>query len=273
MPVLNINRGSMVNGRNVKLSPKIRMSEHDEAINTIPVDAIQQFLERPLVLDENEIKYWPYVVSSYDQRLISATGNKIYIRGLAEDTEDIEFSIYRMGKPYINPTDKSKQEILGYEAIYVGDAVLEKHGDPASAIITSVDREVLNGDRLVVNSNDDINSEFIPRPTASTVNGQILSVVDGVSQIGQYQIIVLNLGKEQGVEPGNVLGIYQAGKLVKDKIGPNIQKTLGEKTENVQLPEEYVGVAMIFRTFNKVSYALVMETKGAIHINDVVRSM
>ena len=81
MPVLNINRGSMVNGRNVKLSPKIRMSEHDEAINTIPVDAIQQFLERPLVLDENEIKYWPYVVSSYDQRLISATGNKIYIRG------------------------------------------------------------------------------------------------------------------------------------------------------------------------------------------------
>ncbi len=84
---------------------------------------------------------------------------------------------------------------------------------------------------------------------------------------------MLNLGKEQGVEPGNVLGIYQAGKLVKDKIGPNIQKTLGEKTENVQLPEEYVGVAMIFRTFNKVSYALVLETKGAAHINDMVRSM
>ena len=312
-PVLSVNRGSVVNGRNVKLSPEIRYSDNEEAIKTIPIDAIQQFLERPLVLEENEMKYWPYVVSSYDEHLISTTGNTIYIRGdLDEDTS--KYSIYRMGEPYINPNNEEDDEVLGYEAIYVGDAIIEKRGDPASAIVTSVDREVLNGDRLLPQSNTDVNSEFIPKPPLRDVDGQILSVVDGVSQIGQYQIIVLNLGLEEGIEPGNVLGIYQSGKVVKDKIGPNISKSPEEKAaerqeivdngtipekialgikekieffdeavpyisnkqakeESVQLPEEYVGVAMVFRTFNKVSYALVMETAGAVHVNDKVKSM
>jgi hypothetical protein len=319
-PVLQVERGMAAN-RNVKLSPEIRVLEHEEAIPTIPVDAIQQFLERPLVLDDDEMTYWPYVVSSYDQHLIAASGNTIYIRGIPEGDDTRLYSIYRKGEPYVSPTDEDggKPEILGYEAIYVGDAIIEKAGDPASATITSVDREVLTGDRLVPQSDEDVSSEFIPRPTATDVDGRILSVVDGVSQIGQYQIIVLNLGTEQGVEPGNVLGIYQSGKVVKDKVGPNIPKSEAEKAaeeaayeasnpgdgsrflrklanvpgavmekfdtavpyiankqdkvEEITLPEEYVGVAMIFRTFNKVSYALVMETEGAVHVYDTVKSM
>ena len=314
MPVLNVQRGDgqLVSGRNVKLSPAIRSSENVEAIPTIPIDAIQQFLERPLVLDENEMDQWPYVVSSYDQHLISTTGNTIYIRGIPEDASAKRYSIYRKGKPYVNPKkdEDEKDEILGYEAIYVGDATLEKSGDPASAVVTVVDREVLNGDRLIPQSDEDVSTEFIPRSTSSEVAGNILSVVDGVSQIGQYQIVVLNLGKEQGIEPGNVLGIYQSGYVVQDKIGPNIPKkkevkeypadasgtaqklvdavveikdsfdetfpliaNKQAKTEDVTLPEEYVGVAMVFRTFNKVSYALVMETQGAVHVLDTVRSM
>lgn len=323
-PVLNVDRGNgqVVSGRNVKLSPTIRSLDNAEAIPTIPIDAIQQFLDRSIVLDDNEMDKWPYVVSSYDEHLIATTGNTIYVRGIPEDADASRYSIYRKGPAYINPKkdEDDEEEILGYEAIYVGDARLEKSGDPASALITVVDREVLVGDRLLVQSDENISTEFIPSSTDTEVEGNILSVVDGVSQIGQYQIVVLNLGEEQGVEAGNVLGIYQSGYVVQDRIGPReIPKTKKEKeaeraedlanatsdigstatkighaiqdgvdwfhesfptivnkqdrVEDITLPEEYVGVAMVFRTFNKVSYALVMETQGAVHVLDTVRSL
>lgn len=325
-PVLNVVRGGgqQVSGRNVKLSPQIRSADNVNAIKTIPVDVIQQFLERPLVFEDDALEHLPYVVSSYDQHLIAATGNTIYVRGIPEENDNTRYSIYRKGEPYQDPKAAlvGKEIILGYEAIYVGDATIERLGDPASAIITSVDREVLTGDRLIAQSNEDISSEFIPTPTDSEVDGHILSVVDGVSQIGQYQIIVLNLGDDQGVVPGNVLGIYQSGKVVTDSIGPNLKghdarkpsfsrrtyadgarraaawarfllelanavgspvDTFDEtfpliankqaKREKVTLPEEYVGVAMVFRTFNKISYALVMETQGAVHVLDTVKSL
>ena len=324
-PVLNVNRGTgqVVSGRNVKLSPTIRSLDNVDAIPTIPIDAIQQFLKRPVVLDENEMDQWPYVVSSYDEHLIATTGNTIYVRGITDDSDAVQYSIYRKGSAYTNPkTDEDgEDEILGYEAIYVGDATLQKKGDPASAIVTTVDREILNGDRLIPQSDEDASTEFYPGSTIREVEGNILSVVDGVSQIGQYQIVVLNLGEEQGLEAGNVLGVYQSGYVVQDKIGPNIpenpvekearrvkeleeaeargeaSKTLAKighavadsidslhetfptiankqsKSEDITLPEEYVGVVMVFRTFNKVSYALVMETQGPVHVADTVRSL
>lgn len=318
-PVLSVNRtGQIVSGRNVKLSPEIRSLDNTAAIPTIPIDAIQQFLKRPLVLDENEMDQWPYVVSSYDEHLIATTGNTIYIRGIAEDSNATKYSIYRKGAAYTNPK-KNEDEVLGYEAIYVGDATLQKKGDPASAVVTVVDREVLVGDRLILQSDEDASTEFYPGSTIREVEGNILSVVDGVSQIGQYQIVVLDLGEEQGIEAGNVLGVYQSGYVVQDKIGPNISKSQAEKeaeraaeiekaggdasktlarivhavedgidsfnetfptiankqakTEDITLPEEYVGVVMVFRTFDKVSYALVMETQGAVHVLDTVRSL
>ncbi len=321
MPVLNVDRGGIAatESRTVKLSPEVRSTPHAEAIHSIPVDAIQQFLTRPLVLDDNDLEYWPYVVSSYDQHLIAATGNTIYVRGISKDDQERAYSIYRKGEAYLDPADSDQKTVLGYEAIYVGDAVLEQTGDPASLLVTGVDREILIGDRLVPQSNEDISAEFIPRTSSLAVDGKILSVVDGVSQIGQFQIIVLSMGDEQGLEPGNVVGIYQSGKIVRDIVGPNltisdkekladadayeatnpsdIQRTLKKitefpgaiaekfdnafphfankqsKSEDVELPEEYVGVAMIFRTYSKVSYALVMETQGAVHVMDTVKSM
>lgn len=292
-PVLSVNRtGEIVSGRNVKLSPTVRSLDNTEAIPTIPIDAIQQFLKRPIVLDSDEMDDWPYVVSSYDEHLIATTGNTIYVRGIDENDDATRYSIYRKGSAYINPKE---DEVLGYEAIYVGDAILQKQGDPASALVTKVDREIMIGDRLIPQSDEDVSTEFYPGSTSNEVEGNILSVVDGVSQIGQYQVVVVNVGQEQGVEAGNVLGIYQSGYVVKDTIGPNIKKnpTKGSiedvidafdktfptiankqaKSEDVTLPEEYVGVVMVFRTFEKVSYALVMETQGAVHVADTVRSL
>ena len=322
-PILNLERaGSVVSGRNVKLSPTIRSSENIQAIPAIPLDAIQQFLKWPLILEDDQMEDWPYVVSSYDGHLMASVNNKIYIRGIPENLGAKQYSIYRRGPAYVNiKEDKNDDdEVLGYEAIYVGQARIERGGDPASAIITSVKREVMIGDRLIPNSEkDNFTTEFIPSSTPNNVEGNILSVLDGVSQIGQYQIVILNLGEESGIEPGNVLGIFQSNVTVEDTIGPNKRKTKEEedndriifenedtnffnrelsklfnairntvknidenypgfankktKSEAINLPDENVGVLMVFRTFEKISYALVMEISGPVHVADVVRNL
>ena len=327
-PVLNLERAGQVTvGRNVKLSPTIRSSENIQAIPAIPIDAIQQFLVWPIIYEEDEMDNWPYVVSSYDGHLIASANNIIYIRGLPEDSDIKEYSIYRKGPAYKNvKKDKDEEdEVLGYEGIYIGQAVMQRKGDPASAVITSVDREVLVGDRLVPNIDEDMSTEFLPSSTKTKVEGSILSVLTGISQlggvaqIGQYQVVVLNVGANNGIEPGNVFGIFQSNFKVKDSIGINKPEAL-EKTgakrikfeheddnlfdrelsklvntirgtiikfdkkfptfanrkvrsEAIVLPEEHVGVMMVFRTFKKISYALVMETDGPVHIFDTVRSL
>jgi hypothetical protein len=266
-------------------------------------------------------------VSSYEGHLIASVNNTIYVRGLSDDVETNQYSIYRKGPAYVNlKKDKDDEdEILGYEAIYVGQAVMQKKGDPASAVITSVDREVLTGDRLIPNSQQEVNIEFTPSSTKTELEGNILSVLTGISklggvaQIGQYQVVVLNIGESSGVEPGNVFGIYQSNLEVTDTIGPNQPKNIVEedekrikferedthfvdrelsklvnairggfnkfdnrfpefanrksKSEIVSLPEEYVGNMMVFRTFDKISYALVMELTGPVHVSDTVRSL
>ena len=327
-PVLSLERaGEITSGRNVKLSPTVRSYEKTEAIPPIPVDAIQQFLKWPLIFEEDEMDDWPYIVSSYEGHLIASVNNTIYVRGVSDDVDTNQYSIYRKGPAYVNlKKDKDDEdEILGYEAIYVGQAVMQKKGDPASAVITSVDREVLTGDRLIPNSDQKVNIEFTPSSNKTQLEGNILSVLTGISelggvaQIGQYQVVVLNIGESSGVEPGNVFGIYQSNLEVIDTIGPNQPKNIAvedekrikferedthfvdrelsklvnairggfnkfdnrfpefanrkSKSEIVSLPEEYVGNMMVFRTFDKISYALVMEINGPVHVLDTVRSL
>jgi len=327
-PVLSLERaGQTSSGRNIKLSPTIRSSENDKAISAIPIDAIEQFLQWPLIFEQDEMDDWPYVVSSYEGHLIASVNNTIYVRGIPDESETREYSIYRKGAAYLNvKEDKDEDdEILGYEAIYIGQAVMQKKGDPASAVITSVEREVLTGDRLIPNSEQDINVEFTPSSTKTEVTGRILSVLTGISklggvaQIGQHQVVVLNVGESKGIEPGNVLGIFQDNFKVKDTIGPNQPKKLVEqdadrieferedsnfvdqelsklvngirnmikkfdrkfpefanrktKSETISLPQEYVGVVLVFRTFEKISYGLVMEISGPVHVLDTVRSL
>jgi len=308
-PMLSVNASGMaVNGRDVKLSPVIRSDDRDDAIQSIPVDAIQQFLTRPRIVTDEEMGDWPYVVSSYDEHLISGSGSKLYVRGLSENSTETRYALYRKGPAFINPR-KDKDKILGYEALYLGDVVIEKHGDPASAIVTLSKQEILSGDRLVIESEEDANNEFLPSTPYRDIDANILSVVNGVAEIGQYQVVVVDVGDDDGIEVGNVLGIYQSGKIVKDRIATEIKgnqrieidpddalggmidsirnyitdfehSALGTylgrpntKPELVELPEEYAGVLMVFRIFENVSYALVMEAVSPIHVLDSVRNL
>jgi len=299
-PMLTVNASGMgVNGRNVKLSPVVRSYDRDDAIPSIPVDAIQQFLTRPRIVTDEEMANWPYVVSSFDEHLVSGAGNKLYVRGLSEDSTETRYGLYRKGPAYINPR-KDKDEILGYEALYLGDVVIEKWGDPASVIVTLSKQEILNGDRLVAESDEDANNEFTPSTPYRDIDANILSVINGVAEIGQFQVVVVDVGDGDGIEVGSILGIYQSGNVVRDEIASEIKRNyevadndfigalvkgindsglvgyLGRwntKPELIELPAEYAGILMVFRIFENVSYALVMEAVSPIHVYDSVRNL
>jgi len=288
-PILSVARGGKdKSGRYTKLSPSVRSNEKEQAIPAIPIDSIKQFLTRPLVVTDEEMYNWPYVVSSYNEHMIAGAGNKIYVRGMPDDASGKRYAIYRKGRPYVN-NRKDKNAILGYEALFVADAVVEKTGDPASLYVPRSNREILVGDRLAVESEENISANFIPRSPGQEVSGNIISVVDGVAQIGQYQVVVLDLGSKQGIEVGNVLGVYQSGKKVTDVVASKGKEKPsyilgrtdvvgylgrpGVKQVEVELPEEYAGVLMVFRIFENISYALVMETLAPIHVDDTVKNL
>lgn len=259
-------------GRLVKLSPGVRATQNDHVIPPIPLDVIKPFLSRPRVVDVDTLELAPYIVASQDEHLIAGDENTVYVRGIKEDDQRARYMIFRSSDVYRNPPAEGEYEgeILGYEALYVGDVEMERFGDPSTALITLSQREVLIGDRLLPEE-DPFSAEFQPHAPEHEVNGKIISVVDGVSQIGQYQIVVLNQGASDGLEVGHVLSIHESGRFVRDPIAhEQNQKRKLHIDEVVELPEERIGELMVFRTFERVSYALVMDLQRPAHIYDAV---
>ncbi len=269
-PVLELTRGSAA----YKMSPEVREITLESAIPTIPLDAILPFLSKPRVVGEEVLVSAPYIVASSDERLISGAGDKVYARGVDEE-QGKHYSIFRGGAVY---TDPVTDEILGYEAIYTADAWISAMGDPATVDLRQTTREVLIGDRLLPVVEDDYAMNFIPRAPEEQLDGYIISVFDGVSQVGQYQIVVLNKGGRDKLEVGHVLSVYQAGKTVIDPVLSgrededyfNLHNKGKDRDASVILPDEYAGVAMIFKVFEKVSYGIVMKANRAIHVGDKV---
>lgn len=258
-PVLSLERGVPT----IKLSPNKRATPIDQAITTIPLSVIEQFLIRPRVLSQEDIDNAAYIVASEDGRLVSGAGSKLYARELDTSGSDL-FSLYHIGDPYIDPSAKKKKDaLLGYEAIHVADVKLEREGDPSTLLITYSKREALIGDRVLPREDSSFDQNFIPRAPDGDVTGQIIHVVDGVSRIGQYQVVVLNVGEEDGIEAGHVMTISQAGAEVRDTIK-------GKGNETIKLPDEEVGTLMVFRPYEKVSYALIMKALRDIRLFDTV---
>ena len=251
-PLITLNR------RN-KLSPQVRATPIDAAIPTIPIDAIAQFLTRPYVMDEHELDEAPYVVHFLDDHIVGGAGISFYARSIMED-DPARYTIVRPGKAYEDPVT---EEILGYEATFIGDADLKRTGDPAKLFIASSELEVILGDRLIKAEEDEPLANFQPRAPEGDIEGRIISVLNGVSQIGQYNVVVLNKGARDGLEPGHVMTILQGGNEVRDVVQG--------RGETVTLPLEEAGVLMVFRTFEKVSFALVMRATKPLHVLDWVR--
>ena len=242
----------------VKLSPQTRESGIHKAIPTIPMAAIRPFLDRPRAVDEDLLEDAPYIVSSYEEHLISGTGNRVYAKNMENPLSN--YNIVRPGKPYVDP---DSGDTLGYEAIFLADARLVKgphDGKPATLMVTQALREVLNNDVLIPYENREEMFQFTPRSPEEDVKGQIIDVFNGVSQIGQHMVVVLNRGEEHGLAPGHVLAVMQKGARVYD------QRAF--LFSGVDLPDERAGIMMVFKTYKKMSYALIMEASRAMHVND-----
>ncbi len=267
-------------GGAVKLSPQMRVSELHDAIPAIPLDAIAQFLAHPrVVLTDSEHERAPYIVSVGREALLARPDSDMFVRGV-HDASNRRFAIYRPGKTFFNPgVDGQPDELLGFESLHVGDGELIALGDPATVRLVNATREVRAGDRLHPVSNDMPEFSFSPHAPAYPLEGRILSVVDGVNQIGQYQIVVINLGLRDGIESGHVMAVFRAGGTVIDHFAktpesmkPKWWHFRREPKEEVTLPDQRAGTLMVFRPFERVSYALVMEASRAMHVDDPIRT-
>ncbi len=263
-PVLKVLKGGATGEtKTTRLSPKVRTKNIGKAIPTIPIDAIKSFLSRPRIISEREVESSPYIVSTQGNHLIAGAGDQIYARGVPRG-KNIRYSIYRTGRVYRNPNAR-QADILGHEAIYVGTAQVRQFGDPATLTIINSVREGLIGDKLFPEQHSDLNQSFIPHSPDTPVAGNIIEVIDGLTRAGQYQTVVINLGEFDGLERGHVLKVEHSGKMVRDVVSP-------DPRDKIQLPASKSGTIMVFRTFDRVSYALVMTASRDLSINDSVKN-
>ncbi len=257
-PRLTVQRGN--GGGTVRLSPEIRVEDLDRAVATIPVNAIRPFLTGARVVSEEGLQDAPYIVASADERVMAAAGDPVYVRGLP-DGANRSWNVVRKGAPFVDP---ETGELLGYEATEVGTARLRRDGDPATFDLTASDREALPGDRLFTAEDTAMRSRFYPTAPEQQIDGVIMAVMDGVSQIGQYDVVALNRGERDGVEVGHVMEVFSRGRLVEDRFA--------EDRETVRLPQEKGGELIIFRTFGRMSFGLIMEATRALAVNDLART-
>lgn len=266
-------RGEQVEGGRTgkRLSPEVRRSPLSEAITAIPYDIVASFMGRPTLLTKEQVKTAPYVVAMRDSHMIGATGNEVYARGIDDATVDERYSIVHVEEELRDP-DNNK--LLGYSGMYVGSGPVATEGDPAKLVMTDSTREVLQGDKLFPESVD-VNVDFVPHAPSSDVDAAVIAVRSH-TVMGQYQVVALNRGANDGLEPGHILAIHQLGEVVRDtyskgglaatrRARPSRSSFAGNK---VQLPDERIGMAMVFKSFDDLSYALVMETTHEIRQGD-----
>lgn len=295
-----------------KRSPQARVEQTDlKAIPAISPADIGPFLAQPLVIEKDGLESAPRILASEENRVVIGAGSRAYVNELKPGGPK-QWHIFRPGKALIDP---DTQAILGYEAIYLGDARVLKYGETTTIEIIKAVQEVRRDDRLVAATNIEL-ANIVPRAPSKEIRGRIISSYGGVAETGRGSIVALNRGARDGLEIGHVLAINRFGEeiaLPKDeKEGPsfnffrnkclrdgakvsfneaydsdkaygpcpdgNVQKSFdktyttssNEEPRKLKLPEERYGLVLVFRTFDKVSYALVMQSSLAVRINDVV---
>jgi hypothetical protein len=241
-----------------RMSPQARVTPITEAVTSIPYESVAAFLKSGAVLEKRETNRLPYMLATRGDHLMASAGNEIYVRGLDDAQLGSRYNVVNIGGPLIDPDDN---KLIGYQGKFVAEGVLRRTGDPQTVALTGSSREALGGDRLIPEAVD-IPLNFYPKAPSTNIDGRIISVVGGVTQIGQYMVVVLNRGERDGLAVGDVLTVWQAGRKVDDRFGGG----------RVRLPDEEAGTLMVFKVYDRIGYGLVMEATEAIHIHDVVRN-
>ena len=241
-----------------RMSPQARVSPLSETINSLPHETIAAFLSSGIVLEKDQVESLPYIVSTSGDHLIAAAGDKVYVRGTDGVAPGARYNVVHVGEPMIDPDDN---HLVGYHGLLVGEGTLRRSGDPGTFALTDTTQENREGDRLIPETID-VPLNFFPKAPSSVIDGRIIAVVGGVTLIGQYQVVVINRGFSHGLAMGDVLAVFRTGAVVKDRIAGG----------SVTLPDENAGTVMIFKTYDRISYGLVMEATLAIHVLDPIRN-
>lgn len=246
-------------GRIFKLEPKAHVVSSGDAIDTIPLDEINNFLSRSRIVEKDELKMAPYMVSGANEHLIVGAGDKVYVRGDVEGERSV-YGVYREGEAFIDP---ETDEFLGLQALDIGSVTLEsKEGEVATMRVLRTTEEMRIGDRLLREEERAIDSTFFPSSPLTPIEGVILAVEGGVTQVGKMDVVVLNRGSREGLVVGNVLAVYKRGNEILDRVS----------NDRIKLPDERAGLLMIFRSFDKLSLGLVLEADQGLKVNDIIKN-
>jgi hypothetical protein len=251
----------------VKLSPRVRSDLLDNgAIASIPLNLIGPFLTEAVVFDGNELETAPRIVATQEGRVMVSKGETAYVRGELGGARD--FRLFRELKPMVDPESR---EVLGYEGRFVGTAEFVRAGEarpgaddkslvvPATFSISSTRLEAGVGDRLSPVPQQDLTA-YVPRAPANPVDGRIVSIYGDGLQAGQNQVVSLNRGQRDGIERGHVLALWRSGKAAVD--------TTEKARVAMKLPDERHGLLFVFRVFDRVSYALILNVQDPVRSGD-----
>jgi len=257
-------------GDEALVMPRVRSEPLEAAITTIPYDSIAAFMSKPSVLTKDQLKCSAYVLSSFDDHAAIASGNIIYARGFCTPAEvGTRYNVVRVGDELRDPDDN---QLLGYNGIYTGTGRVTRGGDPTTLLMTESKREAVPGDK-VLPGNVDVALDFSPSAPRVKVNGRLMAITDGVTVIGQYQVVAINRGSRDGLVAGNVLAVYQAGEVIRDQQKHGFLSGTNKLfQQKVRLPDERIGTYMVFKTFDRMSFGLIMEAKNIIRLGDFVEN-
>ncbi|MFA6014684.1 MAG: LysM peptidoglycan-binding domain-containing protein [Gallionellaceae bacterium] len=244
------------NNRIVKLSPRVReIASEQNTIPIVPLSAIGPFLAKPLVVEESNIDEAPVLIGTYEKREYLSVNDIAYVKNLPSD-KGTQWQVYRPSKTLVDP---DTDEILGHEVNYLGEAEVEKFATISELRISKAVREISKGDYFSL-TQEVFPSHFEPRAPDGKIEAKVISIYGGMDEASQNGIITLNRGKRDGLENGHVLALYQKGEVIKS--GTLFNRSV------ITLPDVRYGLVFVFRTFNKVSYALVLQTRLPVRLMD-----
>lgn len=244
--------------RVVKLRPRAEEQPLGTAIPAVPLPAVRAFLDQSRIVGRNQLAYAPYVMAGQDNRVIWGTGDQVYARGDWARSNETTYGVYRGGQVYQDP---ATGEVLGHEARFIAMATVESvNKDMATIRLSGSKQDVRVEDRLIPIDERRVTPVFHPR-NPQTIKGRILRSMDSVDKAAKNSVVVINKGERDGVEVGHVFTVFGNARSVTDRV----------TKELVRLPGERSGMVMVFRTFDKVSYALVVKSLNPINVGDELR--
>ncbi|MEO6080924.1 MAG: LysM peptidoglycan-binding domain-containing protein [Steroidobacteraceae bacterium] len=258
---------SLTRGNVVRVQPLIRSTPLEGPIATIPFDAIKAFLGKPSIVSQDDLKNAPRVAGLRDRHLVAGAGHEFYVKGM-RNLGPGRYSVVRVGEQLKDP---ESGKVLGYMGTYTGAARIDQINELSKAQLIDSARETTTGDLLFAEDAQNVSSDLLPRSPPAGVHGQIMAVVDGVKLIGSYQVVAINRGSKHGLEAGHVLAIDEVGEVVADESCKQSRWAFcGNKT--IQLPSERAGTLLVFKTYEQMSYGLVLDATVPLRVLDQVRT-